>query len=396
MGWLMVSGPLLRHHILPSLFPQTTCPGCRRVIPLVGCWKCGSHYTDHRERHILAFHCQQGHLLEGFDCPRCQATILVQRGDRKLLRHGTAVRLRAVSNLPQTGGLLIGHDRNRRAIHLSDDCLAWHMALTGGTGRGKSTLLGNLAGQLARNGSGFTVLDPGGDLARSVLQQIPPEREADVIYLDVGDRQHPFPLNILSAANALEQAVLSEELLGVFHRLHGSSWGPLLAHQLRMALRAVMMSGGTLRDVYGMFTDANTRRRVIGRISDPGLRAFWTDEFPAIPASRRSAVTNKLAPVVFHPLLEPIICAPDCALNADAIIAERKIVIVNMATGSASDEVTTLLGTFLVQKMIGAAFRQAAVPSEHRVRHFLIVDEFQSRQKNSWVNFGSGRAARLW
>ena len=271
----------------------------------------------------------------------------------------------------------MGEDQQRRPIHLPDSKLAWHVAITGGTGRGKSTLLGNLARQLAHDGAGFTILDPGGDLARAVVQQIPPEREADVLYLDVGDRAHPFPLNVLSAGDAVEAATLVEELLSVFHKLHGAAWGPLLAHQLRMALRAVMLAGGNLNDVYGMFVDPAVRSRVLLSVNDPVLHGFWTQEFPSIPAIRRSSVTNKLSPIVMHPVLSPIVCAKHCILNADQAVAEQKIVIVNLASGSPADDVTTLLGTFLVHKVIAASFRQASLPAEHRARHILIVDEFQ-------------------
>ena len=378
-AWLLLARPILCHLVLPWLFPTTICAGCQSVLPLTGRWKCGDHYTDDRERHILEFHCPHGHLLEGFDCPRCRATILVQSGDSKTLRHGTAVRLQVLNRIPAASdrSLLIGHDRFQRTVGLPNDRLAWHAAITGGTGRGKSTLLANLAVQLAERGAGFTILDPGGDMAKTVVQHIPPEREADVLYLNVGDRENAFPFNVLSIQNDLERAMLSEELIGVFHRLHGSAWGPLLAHQLRMALRTVMLAGGTLQDVYGLFVDAATRGRILARVRDPNLRQFWTEEFPAIPAVRRSAVTNKLAPVVFHPLLAPIICAPTCVLNAGAVIAHRQIVIVNLASGTPADDVTTLLGTFLVQKILAAAFRQSALPPEQRVRHILIVDEFQ-------------------
>lgn len=377
--WLLWCGPVLRQLILPWLFPTTTCPGCRKILPLVGRWKCGSHYTDHCDRHILAFRCPQGHRLEGFDCPRCQATILVQLGDRQTVRHGSAVRLRILNQIPDAQGraLLVGREQGGRPVGIPDNRLSWHVAITGGTGRGKSTLLANLARQLAAHGTGFTVLDPGGDLARTVVQQIPPEREAGVLYLDVGDREKPFPLNVLFARDDTERAMLIDELLGVFRRLHGSSWGPLLAHQLRMALQAVMIAGGTLRDVYGLFVDDQTRARILARVHDPDLQAFWTEEFPTIPAFRRSAVTNKLTRVIFHPVLRPIICAPTCILNADRVIARRRIVIVNLAGGTPADDVTNLLGTFLVQKIFAAAFRQSALPSEQRVRHVLIVDEFQ-------------------
>ena len=38
---------------------------------------------------------------------------------------------------------------------------------------------------------------------------------------------------------------------------------------------------------------------------------------------------------------------------------------------------TTLLGTFLVQKIIAAAYRQATLPTHLPVLHILMVDEFQ-------------------
>jgi hypothetical protein len=369
----------IRHFVVPRLFRETECLGCGRTIPLVGRWKCGSHYTDHRERHIATFRCSQGHRLDGFDCPRCHSTILIQGGDKRWLRHGVALRLRTTTTVPEASDetLLVGHNRRGRTVGLPDDRLAWHTAITGGTGRGKSTLLLNLARQLVNRGEGITILDPGGDLAGAVLQQIPREREQDVVWIDVSNRRRPFPLNILAAQTDVERAVMTEELLAVFHRLHGSAWGPLLAHQLRMAFRTVMMTGGTLHDVYGLFVSAETRGRIIGEIDDAALRAFWTDEFPAIPAVRRSAVTNKLSPLVFHPVLGPIVSAADCGLDADRAIRERKVVIVNLASGSPGPDVTTLLGTFLVQKVIAAAFRQGKERPENRVRHFLLVDEFQ-------------------
>ena len=89
-------------------------------------------------------------------------------------------------------------------MHLPPERLESHVAIMGGTGRGKSTLLGNLAVQLLRRGTGFTLLDPEGDLAKAVLRQIPKEREGDAVYIDVADREYPFPLNILSAKTDID------------------------------------------------------------------------------------------------------------------------------------------------------------------------------------------------
>jgi hypothetical protein len=372
--WLRASSPILRRFLLPAIFPTTVCAGCLRTVPLLARWKCGDHFTDHRERHILDFHCNQGHVLEGFNCPRCGSTILVQRGNRQLLRHGAAIRMRTVTRLPAEG-ILLGHDTHGREVRLPWAVFAFHAAIFGGTGRGKSTLLLNIILQLLALRVGFTLIDCG-DLARTVRNLLPADRQDEVLYLDVADTVNPFSLNILSAATALEQALLAEELLEVFRRMYGSSWGPVLEHQLRMGLRAAISAKGSLRDVYDLFTDAGKRARILARVTDWAAKSFWVNEFPTIPAIRRAAVVNKLAPIVFHPILGPIICGRECVLNADEIIANHRIVIVSLWTGSPADDVTGLLGTFIVQRIIAAAFRQGAVPESQRALHALLIDEF--------------------
>ena len=87
---------------------------------------------------------------------------------------------------------------------------------------------------------------------------------------------------------------------------------------------------------------------------------------------------NKLAPIVEHNLLGPILCAKDSLFDADTIIKEKKIVIVNLFTGSHSDHIPRILGEFVVNKIMAAAWRQGNIDERKRIRHFLFVDEFQN------------------
>jgi hypothetical protein len=60
-------------------------------------------------------------------------------------------------------------------------------------------------------------------------------------------------------------------------------------------------------------------------------------------------------------------------------IRNRKILIVNLATGTRADYTTEILGTFVVNKLVAAAYRQGAIEDRaKRVRHFFFVDEFQN------------------
>src|SRR6266542_1721824 len=58
----------------------------------------------------------------------------------------------------------------------------YHMALIGRTGMGKSTLMENLMLSDARNGEGFALIDPHGDVAERVFHELPEDRRGDVVY----------------------------------------------------------------------------------------------------------------------------------------------------------------------------------------------------------------------
>jgi hypothetical protein len=61
------------------------------------------------------------------------------------------------------------------------------------------------------------------------------------------------------------------------------------------------------------------------------------------------------------------------------VIRKRKILIVNLATGTRADYTTEILGTFVVNKLVAAAYRQGNIEDRaKRVRHFFFVDEFQN------------------
>src|SRR5579863_6745428 len=72
-----------------------------------------------------------------------------------------------------------------------------HMALFGGTGTGKSTLLANMAASDLDAGTGITVVDPHGGLYEQILtNHIPRHRKNDVILFNPGDRGHVLGLNV--------------------------------------------------------------------------------------------------------------------------------------------------------------------------------------------------------
>ena len=264
-------------------------------------------------------------------------------------------------------------------VIVSDEVLGRHGTIFGATGMGKSTLILSLAQQVFQSGDGATFLDPAGDLSRDLIRQVPAHRIDDVLYIDVGDQRFPFPFNILHAGDANERNLLVDEVLGIFKNIYQRSWGDNLSHALRMALNAAVEIDGSFADVYDLFTRPEVRQRIVRRIKNKELRHYWEETFPSSSFATRMSIINKLAPIVEHPFLGPILCSRQCAFNADDVIRNRRILIVNLATGTRADYTTEILGTFVVNKIVAAAYRQGNIEDRaKRVRHFFFVDEFQN------------------
>lgn len=434
--WLLCCRPMLRKVILPALFPHTKCPKCFYRIPLRQFWGC-EHYKDHRPRHVLAFHCSKGHEIEHFECPRndCRSTIQVQkRIDSKLskgvvlgtsfnlapgeYRHSWFRRLRHVSRLwkrhSEGVNLPLGFDRQfrlsilhrwirkacrlpvRKPITVSEEVYSRHMTIFGKSGMGKSEYILSMVKWMLKTGHGGTIIDPAGDLANKIIRHVPENRLEDVLWIRVSDRDCPFRFNILETNDEVEEINLNDELLSALKRM-STSWGEQMAYQIEVGIDTVKAMGGSLKDVYDLFTNQRARDRAIAEVDAPELIEFW-ERYNRTRESGRAPVIRKLRGIVKHKLLGPMLCADKSNFDPDAIIRERKIVVIDLSTGSTSEKVNIVLGTLIVSKMMAAAFRGKFKKESERIRHFLIVDEaknFVHRGTNFERIFSEARKYKL-
>ena len=93
-----------------------------------------------------------------------------------------------------------------------------------------------------------------------------------------------------------------------------------------------------------------------------------------------------------------MLCSRESNFNADAIVREGKIVVVDLSTGSTSENINVILGTFIVSKIMSAAFRQKFLTEDKRSRHMLVIDEaknFMHRGMNFERIFSEARKYKL-
>jgi hypothetical protein len=123
-------------------------------------------------------------------------------------------------------GILLGINRyagEERPVYLPPNDRVTHMAIIGKIGQGKSTLMHNMIDADIADGRGVCVIDPKGSLVRHILEgSVPPEREGDVVVLDlttsIDGVFYPPPLNLLAKPEGAEGQSAAGMIISIIDR----------------------------------------------------------------------------------------------------------------------------------------------------------------------------------
>ncbi len=293
-----------------------------------------------------------------------------------------------------TGGRVVARSTYpglERPLALAPDDALRHLHVIGPTGAGKSTLLLGLITQDMQAGRGVALIEPKGDLVDDVLERVPKSRLDDVVVLDPTDDARPVGLNLLAGASAAPELVV-DQVVGIFHQLFKAFWGPRSDDVMRSALLTLAHEPGmTLCEVPLLLTDAGFRRRLVGRLDDAiALEPFWS-AFEAMSEAERAAtiapLMNKLRAFLLRRRIRNVIGQAQPKLDFDALLAERRILLVPLKKGLLGEEAAALLGSLLVARLWWAVMGRAGLPQRERHPVFAYVDEFQD-YINLPSNFG--------
>ncbi|MBR2855383.1 type IV secretion system DNA-binding domain-containing protein [Candidatus Saccharibacteria bacterium] len=266
-----------------------------------------------------------------------------------------------------------------------------HVYIIGQTGAGKSGLLELFALSDIFYNQGYCIIDPHGDFAVNNLRFIPESRIKDVVYFNPADTAHPVAFNPLELSDPARKPNVSSEVIGVLKRMFGESWGPRLEHILRYTLLALLdRPETTLLDISRMLTDKDFRKETLDYCKDVTVLQFWKQEFGTWGDKQ---VTESIAPVLnkvgaftANPIIRNIIGQPKSSFDVRKIMAEGKILVVNLSKGLIGEDNAGILGAFLVTKVQLAAMSRSDIPDvKDRRPFYLYVDEFQNFATDSFA-----------
>lgn len=258
-----------------------------------------------------------------------------------------------------------------------------HIYVLGKSGTGKSTLLKSMAMQDILRGNGVCILDPHGDVAREVVEQIPKERMKDLIYFNAKDTDNPIAFNPLYNIPAKYHHLVAAGLVAAFKKIWHESWGPRMEYILRYALLTLLeMPEATMLDIQPLLTNKEFRSKVLLFVTQEHILRFWDDEFdkysPSLRAEAISPILNKVGLFTTSTPLRQIVGQKKSDLRFGQVMDTRKILVCNLSKGEIGEDACTLLGSMLVTSLQLAAMHRAHQPAHTRVPFYAYIDECHS------------------
>lgn len=269
-----------------------------------------------------------------------------------------------------------------------------HMYVIGKSGVGKSTLLENMAIQDIVRGEGLAVLDPHGSFAEKMLDYIPENRIKDVVYFAPFDTDHPISFNVLEDVGPDKRHFVASGLMSTFKKIWVDAWSARMEYILNNILLALLeYPDATLLGVNRMLSDKAFRDKVVSQVTDPGVKAFWNEEFAKYGdrymQEAGAAIQNKIGQFTANPLIRNIIGQPKSSFDIREAMDTQKILIVNLSKGRIGEQNTSLLGSMIITKIYLAAMSRADASPQRLAElpnFYFYVDEFQSFANESFAN----------
>lgn len=279
----------------------------------------------------------------------------------------------------------------KRSFGIKIDDRRRHVYAIGKTGMGKSTFLESMVIQDIYNNRGLALVDPHGDLVEKILKFIPSNRINDVIYFNPSDIDYPIAFNVLEKVDPQYRHLVASGLVGVFKKIWAESWGPRLEYLLRNAILALLdYQDATLLGIPRILVDSNFRKKVIAKIQDPVVKAFWVDEFSKYNqqflTEAISPIQNKVGQFLSSSLIRNIVGQVTSSIDLRKVMDEGKILLLNLSKGRIGEDNSALLGAMMITKLQLAAMSRVDIPEPSRKDFYLYVDEFQNFATESFAN----------
>jgi flagellar basal body-associated protein FliL len=306
---------------------------------------------------------------------------------------------------PGDGNVFIGRASSgatTKDVYIKTEDRLRHIYALGGTGTGKSQLMGHVILEDIKMGNGVCVVDPHGELIDDLMLRMRPEDIDRVILFSPSMSDFPLGLNMLETdpKKPTEKTLVIDMMFSIWDKLYDlkATGGPMFEQYMKNAMRLVMShpeSGSTLMEIGKVLTDEDYRTFKLAMCDEQEVVDFW--EKNATQAGGEASlenmvpyITSKLAPFTTNDFLRPMIGQQKSSINFRSAMDNKKILLLKLEKSLIGEGSSYLLGMVIIGSILRAGMGRAdglrvnedgtteEILASERTPFFVYIDEMQN------------------
>ena len=197
-----------------------------------------------------------------------------------------------------------------------------HVYIAGATQHGKSTLIERLALADIEHGHGICLLDPKGDLVKSIIHKIPRHRADDTILLEAAN---PVPIDFMGWETEQEKQTLAADIFQTFLQFSTMTTGDQWLSVLRAVIYTLLDAKGcSFLDINAILVNDAKREQILSRVTDPDILDYWKLEYPALKKDAPQPIITRMKQFIFTPPLKTLLGTSKAKLNIFRVHGNQK------------------------------------------------------------------------
>ncbi len=291
----------------------------------------------------------------------------------------------------------LSHDPKNPKFGLSEEDRARHLLIIGTTGSGKSSLIYNLILQDIQKNHGVCLIDPHGDLANKIINNLNPKQLRKLVDISASNLNN-IKINLLENKYKVgtkeynrQNEIIIEQVSAIFKKLFNDKKinSSRIDYLLRNALHTLLLSNNfNLFKVFDLFTDKKFLNETILNLKDQRLKNFWEEEYKKAGDYQKIKMTfgvsSKIGRLLFSTSFRSLFDCELSNINFSDIIGKHQIIIANLAKGEFGEDLSNLIGLFLMSKIQIEVMSNTSVEQKLRPKFYLYIDEFQNYINHSF------------
>ena len=284
-----------------------------------------------------------------------------------------------------------------RKVHFQEDTLRRHHLYVARTRMGKSTLMQHIVAHkmrekaAGRDKDAIVVIDPHADLVEGLLKQVPESIIDQVRLIDLANEDRTPGINLLDTKVFSDRDRTADAVVRVCHGIW-DQWGPRMQSILEHTVKSLHEYNRhpdtreeeqlTILDGLPLLSDMKFRKRVLRRVDDPYIMAWWGRDLRSWTRMTRSdalaPVQTRLAYYASSKKTRAILGQPRSTIDLREVIQSGGVLLASTSQSNAGLDVSALVGASLLNLVDSVIREQGSLPSEQRRGALVVVDEMQS------------------